>query len=144
MRLCPAHGHCCQRSELRTAFMCCMYFYIQNEYFGRASQHSHIFCIFFLFYLCNSVNVLVLVSELALCCQACTLVNWVGSWLCRSSICVIFLHIPVIKHDWLSQFKITSGQVKVNVSKIDHRETGSDYNAYRQFYSTVYWETRPH
>jgi len=34
--------------------------------------------------------VLVLVSELALCCQACTLVNWVGSWLCRWSICVIF------------------------------------------------------
>lgn len=59
---------------------------------------------------------LVLVSKLALCCQASTLVNCVESWLCRWSMCVILLRIPVIKHDydWLSHFKITIGHVKVN------------------------------
>jgi hypothetical protein len=119
MRLCPTHGLCCQRSELWTAIMCCMlyYFYIQNEYFGRVSQHSHVFCMF-LFYLCKCVNVLVLVSKLALCCQARTLVNWVESWLCRWSICVVILHIPVLKHDWLSRFKIT----RVATSKLMFRK----------------------
>jgi hypothetical protein len=36
------------------------YFYIQNEYFGKVNQHSHIFCMF-LFYVCSCVNAVVLV-----------------------------------------------------------------------------------